>query len=109
MCQAECVEAKAADYAAGAESKLKRLSIVLSKFFSPKQGKLQAECIEAAEINYVTRAKSPPKNPESIAFRIFSFVPQGTTSFDRRSTSFRAKREHHCPLAAQNDVATSRK
>ena len=48
------------DYAAGAESKLKRLSIVLSKFFSPKQGKLQAECTEAAEIDYVTRAESPP-------------------------------------------------
>ena len=25
----------------------------------------------------------------------FSFVPQGTISFDRRSTSFRATREHH--------------
>ena len=35
---------------------------------------------------------------------VLVFVPQGTTSFDRRSTSFRAKRDHHCPLAAQNEV-----
>jgi len=46
-----------------------------------------------------------PKNPESIAFRIFSFVPTGTTSFDRRSTSFRAKREHRYSFSAQmNEV-----
>jgi len=38
------------------------------------------------------------KNP-SLATWIFSFVPQGTTSF-------RAKREHHCrPAAQMNDVA----
>ena len=29
----------------------------------------------------------------------FHLCTQGTTSFDRRSTSFRAKREDHCPLA----------
>ena len=32
-------------------------------------------------------------------------MPTGTTSFDRRSTSFRAKREHHYSLSAQmNEV-----
>ena len=32
-------------------------------------------------------------------------MPIGTTSFDRRSTSFRAKREHHYSFSAQmNEV-----
>ena len=32
-------------------------------------------------------------------------MPTGTTSFDRRSTSFRAKREHHYSFSAQmNEV-----
>ena len=32
-------------------------------------------------------------------------MPLGTTSFDRRSTSFRAKREHHYSFLAQmNEV-----
>ena len=45
-----------------------------------------------------------PKNPSQLAW-IFSFVPKGTTSFDRRSTSFRAKREHHYSFSAQmNEV-----
>ena len=43
------------------------------------------------------------KKSRKHAFGIFSFVPQGTISFDRRSTSFRAKREHHCPLADTNE------
>ena len=38
--------------------------------------------------------------------RIFHLCPQDTTSFDRRSTSFRAKREHHSAfMRTQNDVA----
>ena len=45
-----------------------------------------------------------PKNPTRKSW-IFSFVPTGTTSFDRSSTSFRAKREHHYSFSAQmNEV-----
>ena len=44
------------------------------------------------------------KNPSRKTW-IFSFVPTGTTSFDRRSTSFRAKREHRYSFSAQmNEV-----
>ena len=31
-------------------------------------------------------------------------MPQGTTSFDRRSTSFRAEREHRYSFSAQMNV-----
>ena len=45
-----------------------------------------------------------PKNPTRKSW-IFSFVPLGTTSFDRRSTSVRAKRDHHYSFSAQmNEV-----
>ena len=40
------------------------------------------------------------KNPTRKSW-IFSFVPTGTTSFDLRSTSFRAKREHHYSFSVQ--------
>ena len=48
----------------------------------------------ASVLSLVQAQQGEPKNPSQLAW-IFSFVPQGTTSFDRRSTSFRAQREHH--------------
>ena len=63
--------------------------------------------VRAAEDRARRRDRIPyavPKNPTRKSW-IFSFVPTGTTSFDRRSTSFRAKREHHYSFLAQmNEV-----
>ena len=57
------------------ETMKKRLSIVFSKFLSPKQGALRVECIETKKATMRReRCGRLQKNPESIAFRIFSFV-----------------------------------
>ena len=43
------------------ETTEKRLSIVFSKFLSPKQGALRVECIETKKGDYATRAKWAPQ------------------------------------------------
>ena len=71
------------------ETTKKRLSIVFSKFLSPKQGALRVECIETKKATMRREwCGRLQKIPKAVAFGIFLSKPQAWYIIDARGAAY---------------------